>query len=44
MFENRVPRRIIGPKRDERTGEWETLHIEELNDLYCSSIFVRVIK
>ena len=34
MFENRVLRRIFGPKRDEITGEWRKLHNEELNDLY----------
>ena len=44
VFENRVLRRIFGPKRDEVTGEWRTLHNEELNDLYCSSNIVRVIK
>ena len=33
MFENMVLRRIIGPKRDEVTGEWTKLHNEELNDL-----------
>jgi len=36
VFENRVLRRIFGPKRDEVRGEWRKLHIEELNDLYCS--------
>ena len=36
MFENRVLRRIFGPKRDEVTGEWRKLHNEEPNDLYCS--------
>jgi len=36
VFENRVLRRIFGPKRDEVTGEWRKLHDEELNDLYCS--------
>ena len=36
MFENRVLRRIFGPKRDEVTGDWRKLHNEELNDLYCS--------
>ena len=36
MFENRVLRRIFGPKRDEVTGEWRTQHNEELNDLYYS--------
>jgi hypothetical protein len=37
VFENRVPRRIFGPKRNEVTGEWRKLHNEELNDL-CSSL------
>jgi len=44
MFENEVLRRIFGPKRDEVTGEWRKLHKEELNDLYFSPNFVRVIK
>ena len=44
MSENRVLRRIFGPKRDEVTGEWRKLHNEELNDLYCSPNIVRVIK
>jgi len=34
VFENRVLRRILGPKRDEVTWEWSKLHNEELNDLY----------
>ena len=34
MFENRVWRRIFGPKRDQKTREWKKLHNEELNDLY----------
>ena len=42
MFENKVLRRIFGPRRDEVTGEWRRLH-NELNDLY-SSPNVRVIK
>jgi hypothetical protein len=33
MFENRVLRRIFGPKRDEVTGEWRKLHKKELHDL-----------
>jgi len=44
MFENRVLRRIFGPKRDEETEEWRQLHKEELNDLYSSPNIVRVIK
>ena len=44
VFENRVLRRIFGPKRDEVTREWRKLHNEELNDLYCSPNIVRVIK
>jgi len=44
VFENRVLRRIFGPKRDEVTGEWRILHNEELTDLYSSSSIVRVIK
>jgi hypothetical protein len=44
VFENRVLRRIFGPKRDEVTGEWRKLHNEELNDVYCSLNIVLVIK
>ena len=44
MFENRVLRRIFGPKRVEVRGEWRKLHNEELNDLYCSPNIIRVIK
>jgi hypothetical protein len=36
VFENRVLRRMFGPKRDEVTGEWRRLHDEELNGLYLS--------
>jgi hypothetical protein len=35
VFENKVLRRIFGPRRDEVTGEWRRLHNEELNGLYC---------
>ena len=42
MFENRVLRRIFGPKREEVTGEWRKLHNEELSDLYCSQNIFRV--
>ena len=44
VFENKVLRRIFGPRRDEVMGEWRRLHNEELNDLYCSPNIVRVIK
>ena len=44
VFENRVLRRIIGPKWDEVTEKWRKLHNEELNDLYPSPNIVRVIK
>ena len=44
VFENRVLRRIFGPKRDGVTGEWRKLHNEELNDLYSSPNTARVIK
>jgi len=44
VFENRVLRRIFGPKRDEVTGECRKLHNEEFNDLYCSPNIVWVIK
>jgi hypothetical protein len=44
VFENRVLRRILGPKRDEVTGEWRKLHKEELRDLYSSPSIIRIIK
>jgi hypothetical protein len=44
VFENRVPRRIFGPKRDEVTGGWKKLHNEELRDLYPSQSIIRIIK
>jgi hypothetical protein len=44
VFENRVLRRMFGPKRDEATGEWRRLHNEELNDLHSSPHIIRVIK
>ena len=43
VFENRVLRRIFGPKRNEVTGEWRKLHNVELNDLYSSPSIVQVI-
>jgi hypothetical protein len=44
VFENRVWRRIFGPRRDEITWDWRKLHNEELNDLYCSPNIFLVIK
>jgi hypothetical protein len=44
LFENRVLRRIFGPKRDEVTGEWRKLHNEELHILYSSPNIIRHIK
>jgi len=44
VFENRVLRRIFGPRSDGAAGEWRRLHNEELNDLYSSPNIVRVIK
>jgi len=43
VFENRVLRRIFGPKKDEVIREWGKLHKEELNELYPSPNIVRVI-
>jgi hypothetical protein len=44
VFENRVLRRIFGPKRDEVTGGWRKLHNEELHNLYSSPSIIRMIK
>jgi hypothetical protein len=44
VFENRVLRRLFGPKRDEVTGEWRKLHNEELRDLYSSPSIIRIIR
>jgi hypothetical protein len=41
VFENRVLRRIFGPKRDEVAGEWRKLHSEELHNLYSSPDIIR---
>jgi hypothetical protein len=44
VSENRMLRRIFGPRRDEVTGEWRQPHNEELNDLYSSPDIIRVIE
>jgi hypothetical protein len=44
VFENKVLRRVLQPKRDEVTGEWRKLHSEELNDLYSLPKIVQVVK
>jgi hypothetical protein len=44
VFENRVLRRILGPKRDEVTGQWKKLHDEKFHNLYSSPDIIRQIK
>jgi hypothetical protein len=44
LFENKVLRRIFGPKRDEVTGEWRRLHNKEVYALYSSPNIIRVMK
>jgi hypothetical protein len=44
MFQNRVLRRIFGPKRDEETREWRKLHNKDFHDLYSSPSIIRIIK
>jgi hypothetical protein len=44
VFENKVLRKIFGPKRDEVTGEWRKIHNEELRDLYSSPSIFRIIR
>jgi hypothetical protein len=44
VFENRVLRRVFGPKGDEVTGKWRKLHNEKFNDMYSLAKIVRVVK
>jgi hypothetical protein len=44
VFENRVLRRIFGPRRDEVAGEWRKLHNQELHDLYSSPSIISIMK
>jgi hypothetical protein len=44
VFENRVLRRIFGPKRDDVTGDWRKLHNEEIHNSYSSPNIIRMIK
>jgi hypothetical protein len=44
VFENRVLRRIFGPKKDEVTGEWRKLQNEELHNFYSSPDIIRQIR
>jgi hypothetical protein len=44
VFENRVLRRVFGPKRDGVMGGWRKLHNEELHNLYSSPSIIRIIK
>jgi hypothetical protein len=44
VFENRVPRRIFAPERNELTGDCRKLHNEELHNLYSSPSIIRMIK
>jgi hypothetical protein len=44
VFENRVQRRIFGPKRHEETEDWRKLHNEELHNLYSSRNIIRMMK
>jgi hypothetical protein len=44
VFEDRILRRIFGPKRDQVMGGWRKLHNEELHNMYYSPSIIRIIK
>jgi hypothetical protein len=44
MSEERVLRRIVGPRRDGTVGDWMKLHIEGLNNVYSTANIIRMIK
>jgi hypothetical protein len=44
VFGNRMLRRIFGPKREEVMGGWRKVHTEELHNVYCSPITIKVIR
>jgi hypothetical protein len=44
MFDNRVLRKIFGPKRDNETGQWRKLHSEELHNVHSCQNIIRQIK
>jgi hypothetical protein len=44
VFENRVLRRVFGPKRDGVTRGWREVHNEELHNLYSSPSIIRIMK
>ena len=44
LFENKVLRKIFGPKRDDQIGKWRRLHNSELHDLYGKPDIIRIVK
>ena len=44
VFENKVLRKIFGPKRDDQTGTWRIPHNSELHDLYGKPDIMRIVK
>jgi hypothetical protein len=44
VFQNRVQKKLFGPKREEVAGDWRRLHNEELHNLYASPHIIRVIE